>query len=536
MGRSAHGPGPAVRSHRGPFKDGGAPVDRNHIATTAAADTAGRNAEDDGETSRAVRGSAFNIAGAAVQTLLGFAVVFVVTNAYGTSGAGLFFTAAALFTLAGNGARLGTEASLTYFVARLRATGRRGEIRSLILQALIPTALVSTVLGLGAAIGAAPIAELVADRPTELMPMIRILGLALPSWSLTSALLGASRGFGTMRPSVFASQIVRPTAQLAFVAIVVLASDLLWPLALAWAAAATVALIPLAIWTIRRVGAIEDDHGPFTDRFWPYAGPRAGTDLVNATLERVDLLLVGGLVGSAAAGLYSAANRLILAGQMVMMATNQAMAPQLSARFAVDDRAAARDLLRNVIAWNVLLLWPAFIGLAFTADEVLPLFGPDFAEAGPLVIVLSVSLMLVVGIGVGDLVLLMTGSSLGSLVNNVVALVVMIVMSVVLLPRVGVVGAAWAWAASRLCLRVLSTYQVWRRTGIHPFGPLVGLSVFTTLTAWVPAGVVSTLVPSDPASVVTMASIGLAAQAALCFGFRRRLGLDELVSMLRPAR
>lgn len=528
------GPRPPRRWVRSPGRGNDVAPARGLVTFAAVTDADGT--ADSSDVSRAARGSAINIAGAVIQTLVGFAVVFLVTNAYGVSGAGLFFTAAALFTLAGNGARLGTESALTYFISRLRASDGQAQIRAMVIKALLPVGLISAALGIIAALVAGPIAGLLSDDPAELdelVPMIRILGLALPSWSLTSAMSGAARGFSTMRPAVFAGQIVRPLGQLGLVALVAFATDVIWPLALAWAAAAILAVVPLGVWLTRRIGRIPRPVEPFAGDFWGYARPRAGADLVNATLERLDLLLVSALVGSAGAGLYSAANRLILAGQMVMVATSQAMAPQLSANFARDDRSSAQSLLQTLVGWQMLLLWPVFVGLVFLADEVLPLFGQDFIDARWLVIILALSLMAVVGIGVGDLVLLMTGSSFSSLVNNSIALVVMVAVSLVLLPEVGVVGAAWAWGSSRICLRSLSTWQVWHRTGVHPFGSQVALSAAVALAAWIPAGLVSTLVENDLLSVLTMAVVGLVAQGTLCAVLRRPLGIDGIVGLLR---
>ena len=77
-------------------------------------------APDRVDAGRAARGTAINLVGSMTGAVFGFVTVGLITNHWGRSGAGLFFAATALFTLAANGARMGSEAGLTYFVARLR--------------------------------------------------------------------------------------------------------------------------------------------------------------------------------------------------------------------------------------------------------------------------------------------------------------------------------------------------------------------------------------------------------------------------------
>ena len=120
-----------------------------------------------------------------------------------------------------------------------------------------------------------------------------------------------------------------------------------------------------------------------------------------------------------------------------------------------------------------------------------------------------------------------------SLWNNLIALVIMVAVASTLLPTVGVVGAAWAWAASRLALRALSTLHVWRSEGVHSLCREVLVAGVIIIAIWVPVGLAASFVKNDFASIVSMAAAGLVLHVGVFFMLRERLGLNELAGLVR---
>ena len=492
----------------------------------------------DARVRQAARGSAFNLVGAVTAAVVSFFTVGLITNTYGQSRAGVFFAATALFTLAANGARLGAESSLTFFVSRLRAEDRRGALRAVTSTALRATALVALVFAVVGFLGADTIAAALADddeNARSLAAMIRVLALAAPAFSVSQAMFGASRGFGTMRPSVIAGQLVRPIVQLALVAVVVVAAADVAALAWAWAGAAMVSLGVIALWLRGRLNRVDAPADPFrSSDYWRFAAPRALTDVVSSALERLDLLLVAYMLGEAQAGLYGAANRLIVAGQLMMFATSQSMAPHLSAAFATEDNDDAQHVLHTVSAWSVTLLWPVFLTMAFGAETILRLFGEGFTDGTRLVQIFSVALVIIIGLGVGDTLLLMTGRSMASLINHILALLTMIGLSMVLLPRIGVIGAAWGWAASRIIIRLLAVITVWRTRRVHGLGAPVLVAGVIAVAAYVPTGwLLHRSIDNGLLAIGAHVAVGALLQIAASLRFRELLELDQLLAIGR---
>jgi O-antigen/teichoic acid export membrane protein len=493
---------------------------------------------------QAVRGTALNTLGSVFGATASFVTVGVVTNVYGQAGAGLFFAATAAFTLAANSARLGAESGLMYFVSRFRADDRHGEIPALIRTALAATGAAAVVVGLVGLLLAPALGGLITEdgrSAATATTMLRLLALAVPTYSVGQAIFGATRGFGTMRPAVLIGQIARPLGQLILVLAVAIVTDEVWPLALAWAISSTLSVVSAGAWLRKRLSAVtgrsfskqHPSSNEVRNEYWRFTAPRALSDLLSASLDRLDVLLVAILIGEVGAGLYGASSRLILAGQLVMVATAQSMAPLLSANFLKGRHFEAQRLLRTVSGWNVTLLWPVFICLAFGSKTALSVFGPEFTEATPVVVVLSLAFLIITGLGMGDTLLTMTGDSVSSLVNHAIALTIMVGSAVVLLPMVGTIGAAWAWALSRVVLRLLAVARVWQTKRVHSFGLPMITAAAVAAVAYVPAGVAGrVLIGESVAAVGTHLALGAAIHLGLLLRFRRRLELDQLLAIV----
>lgn len=488
---------------------------------------------------QAARGTALNLAGAAVTTVTGFASVLIVTRRYGAEVAGILFAGVGLWTLLGNAAKVGTESSLTWYVARTRSTGDRGAMVPVIRSALVVAAAVSTVVGVVAALLAPALARLLVDTSDErdaLVPLIVALGLTLPGWSVAQAAFGASRGFATMRPAVLWGQVVRPSVQTVLMVLTMAVTAAPWALGLSWGVSSLLVVAPALLWVQRRLAGVPPSATDDRPLFWSYARPRALSDIIHSALERLDLLLVSALAGAAAAGSYLAGNRLILAGTMVLMALAQAVAPLVAARLARGEVREAETLVQTLTAWSVLVLWPALALLAIGAGTIVGVFGEDFGGSGSLVVVLALGLAVVAGLGPGDTVLLMTGDSRGSLLNHLAALVTMVVVAVVLIPPFGAIGAAWAWSISRVVLRASAVWRIQRVTGMRCWGPGVSAAALVVTAAYVPVTLVAEATAGGVWALAIGAAAGTALLVALAMPFRRLLAIDDLVALVRSRR
>jgi O-antigen/teichoic acid export membrane protein len=180
--------------------------------------------------------------------------------------------------------------------------------------------------------------------------------------------------------------------------------------------------------------------------------------------------MVAALAGLAPAAMYAVAGRFVILGQFVNQGVSQSVQPRLAERLAVDDRVAASTLYRQATAWLVLATWPMYLVVITYAPVYLGLFGPGYAGGTRIVTVLGLTMLVATACGMVDMVLTMGGRTWQNLVNVALALVTMLGVDAVLVPRHGALGAAIGLAAAVLVNNLVPLAQVRRGLGLHPFG------------------------------------------------------------------
>ena len=181
-------------------------------------------------------------------------------------------------------------------------------------------------------------------------------------------------------------------------------------------------------------------------------------------------LMIGALRSTGEAGIYTAATRYLLVGTFATVALSQVFGPKISELTALEDHDAAQAVYQGTTAWYVVLTWPLYLTLAIFAPFLVSIFGREFLPGADPLLILALTMLVATACGPVDVVLLMAGKSSWNLGNTVIALVINIGLSLLLIPRLGITGAAIAWAASILTNNLLPLAQSWRYLHLHPVG------------------------------------------------------------------
>jgi len=444
------------------------------------------------------RGGTASVAGAAVSALGGFVVVLLVTRGYPAQVAGTLFATTSLFLIVLTVAQLGSEAGLPRWIPVKLASGQRTAALRAVLAALVPSLGLSVLLAVVGLLAAPALGPLLVDASSVPLAVeqIRVLSLALPVAVVANTLLAATRGYGTMRPTVLADRIGVTVLQALGVAVtIVVGADAGW-LVVAWSVPYLVSLAVATTWLVRRVRrpaprSRDDRTGAEVRReYWAFTAPRVGVSISQVVLRRADVVLVSALLSAADAAVYTAATRFVVVAGLGVLGIQQTLAPQLSRAFARGDHEQAQHLFLLATAWMMFVSWPMYLVLTAAAPQLLVLFGPGYAVGAAVVAIGSAGMLYGTSAGAVDTALVMAGHSLLSLVNSLVVVVVNVALNLLLIPRLGIVGAASAWAVSVLLRNVLAQVQVRRLNRLRLYGRaaawVAGVAVlaYGPLLAW----------------------------------------------------
>jgi hypothetical protein len=204
--------------------------------------------------------------------------------------------------------------------------------------------------------------------------------------------LAAARGLDDVRSLVVVDQLVKPIGRLVVVAAVIAAGGGVVPAILAWSMWQWVTT-GCATWALRRLtrGLAPDaplDHELARD-LGAFVRPRSVSASLETVGANVGLLIVGAFATIEAAGVYSVASRLVLAGVLPLQAVRLVVAAPLSKHLSTGDTRAATQLHQTSSAWVVLAGWPFFIVMALWPGTVMSLFGSDFSTGGAVAAILA---------------------------------------------------------------------------------------------------------------------------------------------------
>lgn len=475
--------------------------------------------------------SSVAVAGTIITTLASFLVAFIVSRE-SAGFAGAFFTATAVATISGNSLALGTPTALVYFMPQA-LSGDRASPRGLILQTLRPVAAASGIVGIAVFLLAPTFAEVVSDdRVAEITTFVRTFAPAIPAWSITAGLLGATRGLGSMTPTVVVSQVMRPGGQILMLgAVSMVGTPSALTYGLAWMIPVVFAMVAAVVAVIRLGGMQGGRSSPVASaEFWQYARPRSLANALQIALERVDVIFVQALLGGDAAGVYGALTRYIAAGNFLIFAVAQAVSVTLRRAIASAQMDQARQILRQTTTWLILAAWPYFLIVALKPEPLADLLNAAFVSDAEILSILAVGMMVSAAAGPIDLTLLMLGKARLSLVGVVVAIAIDIALLLILAPRFGLAGAAAAWAISVVAQNLLASWFVYRHSGITTPSPSWFRAAALAVVAAVPA---SLLTGND---FVGLLLAGLAAGSVLVVGVlssQNSFGIDLSLSSQR---
>lgn len=483
------------------------------------------------------KASGLAMVGAVITTIANFAIAYLVSRV-SREFAGVFFIATAVATILGNSSCLGTMTGLVYFLPQT-LDAKSPNPKDLILKALRPVLALSLSVSIAVALLAPQIADLLSKdaSPDDLANMLRILAIAVCPFALTVTLLGATRGLGSVTPTVLVNQVLRPGGQIALLGFLLLSTD---PTATQVAIGWTVPVIAgfvLALRMTAKLGGFVGGDKPLVSNqeFWGFTRARALSTSMQIALERIDVIIVGALIGEAAAGVYGALSRFISAGNFLMFSVSQAVSPTLRRAISRGQWTAAQGLLRKATGWLVLVAWPYFLILALKPEPFANLLKADYVADASIISILAVGMMFSAASGPIDLCLLMLGRSDLSLIGVASAITTDLVLLAVLAPRYGITGAAIAWSLSVVVQNLSAAFFVNKESqkqnpqgwALHSPSKASLLAGIGAIVAVVPIALV---VGDTFISVVIAGLVAGPILAVWSFAARNQLGFGEMIN------
>ena len=422
---------------------------------------------------RMARGGGLNLVGAVAQQLCQLLIVAAVAHLAGKSDVGRYAECFALVSLLGLLSLAGFRAGLTKFVAMHLADGDAARLRGTVRLGLGITAAGSTVLAIALALLAPWVAGLLGDP--AIVTGVRLVALSLLPGALSEAALAATQGWRSQKAFTLIGRIFDPVLRLGGTVVLLgLGFDYVGAMiALAVTSWLTCALALGALWRrMRRVERVAPVHElgellSFSMVSWLSA--LAATGLIWA-----DTLILGAMTDAGEVGVYNVASRLVTLAVFVLPPITATFQPHMAHLYHVGDLPEAARAYGAATRWTMLLSMPAFVLLLLFPGDLLTFFGSGFVDGAVITLVLAIGQLVGAATGPCGVVLNMSGRVRLSLLDNGLVLALNVALNLLLIPRLGILGAALAWSGSIVVVNVVKLVQARVIVGISADGAMLG--------------------------------------------------------------
>jgi O-antigen/teichoic acid export membrane protein len=211
--------------------------------------------------------------------------------------------------------------------------------------------------------------------------------------------------------------------------------------------------------------------------------------------------------------------------------------PQLTQLFAVHDRSGANRVYQVTTAWLILLTWPLYLLAIVFGPSVLAIFGRSYQAGSTVMVILALAMLVATACGQVDMVLITTGRSSWSLYNGLLAMTINVGVDLVLIPRLGITGAAIGWAAAIAITNLVPLAQVAAAVRVHPFGRAMAAACALTVVSFaaIPLGL-RAVAGTRPAVSIAATALGCAVMALGLWRMHGTLHLSAMPGLGRFAR
>lgn len=383
----------------------------------------------------------------------------------GPKGAGIYYIAFTIVTVASTVARFGLNNSLVRFISSSVAEGNSSSVKGVYVKSMVIGTGVSTLISL-LICSLSDLIALKVYKEAELAKPLFWISFSIIPFTLFVLQAQALQGLKKIRDSMSLLSLYAPLFSLMALAPL---THYYGVVGAAWSytIAATITLcIGLWRWNILKPYS-RSTFGKFDTTILLNSSIAL---LVVALMDQIikwsSLLMLGIWDSSESVGMFGTADRLSKLLTFIMIAVNSIAAPKFAELFQRKQYGTLEKLARNATMMQVAFAIPVIAIFILTPELVLKPFGNEFIAASDILIILTFGQFISAACGSVGYILMMTGHEKSIRNNMAIFAAINITLNIILIPGYGSIGAAWATTITISLSNVLLMYAVWKRIGI----------------------------------------------------------------------
>ncbi len=415
-----------------------------------------------------VKGAAVAFSLRIVGVGLGFVFNIVLARMLGARGVGIFYLSFTTMTVATVIGRMGLDHALLRHSASRAAAGDWKQVAGIYRQGIKLALTASTVSSLLMFIFAPWISGYIFKEPGLTLP-IRFMAFGVIPFSLFNLHGELLRSLKKIGFATFVQEA--GVFLIALIILLILYLGNIHPgvpaIAFIYALASVgVLFLGILFWRQSVPHIMTTDKGSFDRRTLLLSSmPLFWVSFMNLVMGWTDRVILGVLGDSSEVGLYTVALRTAGLTSFILVALNSIAAPKFSALYSQGKIKELTLLARQSTMMMTLIAAPVLLIFIVWPEYVLGLFGPEFKAASIILAILAAGHFVNVVTGSVGYLLKMTGHERLVRNNTIFCALLNVGLNVILIPHLGIYGAAISTAGTMAVKNLISFVLVYKRLG-----------------------------------------------------------------------
>ncbi len=403
-------------------------------------------------------------------TGIGFLIQLALVRLMTPSDYGIYVIALSLAAVLSILCAFGFPSVAARFIVAYQASGEQSKIRGFLQSALLHLSVLALLVCVAAA-GLLWGFDVVPAEYRKLLLLASVMAPILAAMRLAGALSNTARRFYltylpdvTLRPLLligglsaiylFAVPMTSANVLSVHLGAVFVACSVLWVL-----------LRPLHEFDLKRVGSSAE-----TTVWRRAAMPMIFVTLLTSFLADIDILLLSALLPAEEVGVFSVCLRIMLLIEFGLQTVFQMTTPDLAEAQAREDKVSMEAAIRRGQHITFCFSLAALLGVFGLGEAVLWLFGERFMDGHQTLLLLVLGQVLRSLFGPVTQVLTVAGAQMRSLFSYGVAFVALVAGNTLLVPTMGIEGAAAVLSSAMVLGTALQAWAVAQKTGVSVVG------------------------------------------------------------------
>ncbi|MEM4782592.1 MAG: flippase [Halalkalicoccus sp.] len=448
----------------------------------------------DRSTATMAREGSITFAGNIVGKLFGFLIIAVITRLVSPSVYGLFILATSIILFVQAFGNLGLPKAIDYFVPQYLSDGEHDKARGVIVVVFSLVLLSSGIVAGVVVLASGTLAD--AFEEPSLRVALLVLSVTIPFLAVYNALLASFSAIKRLKYRVYMRDVIRPTVRLLATAALLLFGYGLLGVVGGYLVGLVVAIVAGMVFLLRNAPRIVNARTTRVSSrpLLSYSVPLAFAGIIYIFLGQIDYFVIGYFADSEDVGIYRVGYALA-ANLMIFSSSLGPIFKPLIAE-SKENTDEVRTRYRTATRWIAGLTLPVLLVVSFGASAYLSVvFTPQYTVAAVAVVILAVGCTVSAACGGPDGTLLQgLGYSRLVFINTAVLLFINLSVSVLLVPRIGITGAAIGTGSALTVNGLLAVWEAHRYHGVHPFTRDLGKVLLAGVPAAAGAAVVVLLI------------------------------------------